>query len=191
MALLAATSYRGRGRNQHLPHDAVVQFMVEKSAFTAPAVDFARRAIPTFARHREPSHCCSIFEIAVPCGLGRKRSNCCNRSDRLLPDRGRAGGAYRTSVLEAGVGQRTPSSSARFAHPGGAECDRIEREEAARILFAVASASRAWGFPQATAITTSAVTHYGTSSSGRSMPRSTSTVGPDLACAPSEVGRGG
>ena len=40
--------------------------MVEKSAFTAPpAADVARRAITTFARYPEPSHCRSIVEIAV------------------------------------------------------------------------------------------------------------------------------
>jgi Fatty acid desaturase len=54
------------GRNQDLPTTRVVQVMVEKSTFTAPtAADVARRVIPTFARYREPSHCRSIFEIAV------------------------------------------------------------------------------------------------------------------------------
>jgi hypothetical protein len=44
----------------------VVQLMVEKSAFPAPPVaDVVRRAIPTLARYREPSHSRSIFEIAV------------------------------------------------------------------------------------------------------------------------------
>src|SRR4029077_13290920 len=48
------------------PTTPVVQLMVEKSAFTAPSVaDVARRAIPTLARYREPSHSRSIFEIAV------------------------------------------------------------------------------------------------------------------------------
>jgi acyl-lipid omega-6 desaturase (Delta-12 desaturase) len=67
MALTVLAAHRTRtGRNQDLPATRVVQLMVEKKAFTVPpAADVARRAIATFARYPEPSHCRSIFEIAV------------------------------------------------------------------------------------------------------------------------------
>jgi hypothetical protein len=61
----------GRGRltlkeTRTHPQRWSMQMTVEKSAFTAlPAADVARRAIATFARYREPSHCRSIFKIAV------------------------------------------------------------------------------------------------------------------------------
>jgi acyl-lipid omega-6 desaturase (Delta-12 desaturase) len=68
MALPVLTAHRtwDRTKSRDLSTTLVVQLTVEEGAFTASApADVARRALPTFARYREPSHCRSIFEIAV------------------------------------------------------------------------------------------------------------------------------
>jgi hypothetical protein len=63
---LGGASHLGQDKIRDLSTTLVVQLMVEEGAFTASApTDVARRALPTFARYREPSHCRSIFEIAV------------------------------------------------------------------------------------------------------------------------------
>jgi hypothetical protein len=72
MALPVLAAHRTRERptqftgNQNLPTTLVDANDSRKKRIHSPsAADVARRAIATFARYREPSHCRSIFEIAV------------------------------------------------------------------------------------------------------------------------------
>jgi hypothetical protein len=66
MAPPVLAAHRTRDRPKSGLTRNAVQLMVEKKAFTVPpAADVAWRAIATFARYPEPSHCRSIFEIAV------------------------------------------------------------------------------------------------------------------------------